>query len=136
MKETGASMNVEELPDMTTSISPVAAACTAPALIIREGAFNKWLTAAKAGDRAEYHRGALAIDRAPRISSLAEPHRKELVRIADRAMALAEDGRVLLLQERRGTDDFSYMAVMAKRKRTHRMTTNGAMGRAVAGAGA
>ena len=108
------------MPDLhmnTKQSSSMAAEKPTPALIIREGAFNKWLKAAKAGDRAEYHRGALAIDRAPRISSLTEPHRKELVRIADRAMALAEDGRVLLLQERRGTDDFSYVAIMARKKR-------------------
>ena len=105
-------------------------------LAIRADAFDKWLDQAEPGRRIEYHRGALAIDRQPRISSLAERNRQELVRIADRAMALAEEGRVLLLQERRGKNDFSYVAVVAKRKRTHLMTTNGAKGRAVAGAGA
>jgi hypothetical protein len=107
-----------------------------PSLVICADEFDKWLDQAEPGKRIEYHRGALAIDRAPRISSLAEPHRKELVRIADRAMALAAEGGVLLLQERRGTDDFSYMAVMAKRKRMHVMATNATKGRAVAGAGA
>jgi hypothetical protein len=86
-------------------------------LAIRAGAFDKWLGQAAAGERIEYHRGALTIDREPRISTLAERKRQELVRIADRAMALAGEGRVFLLQERRGKDDFSYMAVMAKRKK-------------------
>ena len=107
-----------------------------PSLLLDEEKFCRWFGDAEPGQSIEYHRGHLVIDRAPRISSLAERHRQELVRIADRAMALAEKGRVLLLQERRGTDDFSYVAVMAKRKRTHLMTTNGAKGRAVAGAGA
>jgi hypothetical protein len=49
---------------------------------------------------------------------------------------LAREGRVFLLQEHRGKDDFSYIAVMAKRKRTHVMATKAAKGRAVAKAGA
>ena len=85
-------------------------------LVIRAGAFDKWFGQAAPGKRIEYHRGALAIDREPRISTLAERHRKELVRIADRAMALAGEGQVLLLQERRGKDDFSYVAVVPKSK--------------------
>ena len=96
-------------------------------LAIRADTFDKWLDQAEPGKRIEYHRGALAIDRAPRISSLAEQHRKELVRIADRAMALAEDGRVLLRQERRGTDEFSYLAVMARRKRAARFVEQTAL---------
>jgi hypothetical protein len=105
-------------------------------LAIRAGAFDKWLDQAAPGERIEYHRGALAIDREPRISTLAERKRQELVRIADRAMALAGEGRVFLLQERRGKDDFSYMAIMAKRKRANLMTTKAAKGRASARAGA
>ena len=105
-------------------------------LAIRADAFDKWLDQAEPGKRIEYHRGALAIDREPRISTLAERHRQELVRIADRAMALAGEGQVLLLQERRGTDDFSYVAVMAKRKRTNLMMTKAAKGRAAARVGA
>ena len=86
-------------------------------LAISTDAFDKWLDQAAPGKRIEYHRGALAIDREPRSSSLAEHHRRDLIRIADRAMALAKEGRVLLLQERRGKDNFSYMAVMARKKR-------------------
>jgi hypothetical protein len=87
-------------------------------LAIRADAFDKWLDQAAPGKRIEYHRGALAIDREPRISTLAKPQRQELVRIADRAMVLAREGRVFLLQERRGKDEFSYLAVMARKKRS------------------
>ena len=102
---------------MIASTSTVRSHQTKTSLVLRERAFGKWLGNARGGERIEYHRGALAIDREPRISTLAERHRKELVRIADHAMALAGEGQVLLLQERRGTDDFSYVAVMARKKR-------------------
>jgi hypothetical protein len=129
-------MNAHLEKTMTASTSTVSSRQPKASLVLRERAFGKWLGNALGGERVEYHRGVLVIDREPRISTLAERHRQELVRIADRAMASAGEGLVLLLQERRGKDDFSYVAVMAKRKRTHVMTTNGAKGRAVAGAGA
>ena len=103
---------------MTASTSTVPSHRPKASLVLRERAFGKWLGNARGGERVEYHRGVLVIDREPRISALAERHRQELVRIADRAMALAGEGQVLLLQERRGTDDFSYVAVMARKKST------------------
>ncbi len=102
---------------MATSTSTVSSCRPKASLVLRERAFGRWLGNARGGERIEYHRGVLAIDRESRISTLAEQHRQELVRIADRVMALAKKGRVLLLQERRGTDDFSYVAVMARKKR-------------------
>ena len=102
---------------MTASTSTVQSHQAKAPLILRESAFGRWLGNARGGERIEYHRGVLVIDREPRCTSLAERHRQELVRIADRVMALAGEGRVFLLQERRGKDDFSYVAVMAKRKR-------------------
>ncbi len=114
MEETGASMDVENLPDMTTSISPVATACTAPALIIREGVFNKWLEAAKAGDRTKYHRGHLVVDRINGFSRLHEKRRRELCVIADRAASLADEGRLVLVQRRLDEGEFSYLATKTK----------------------
>jgi hypothetical protein len=102
---------------MIASTSTVPSRQTKASLVLRERAFGRWLGNARGGERIEYHRGTLVIDREPRISTLAERHRQELVRIADRAMALAGEGQVLLLQERRGKDDFSYVAVMARKKR-------------------
>ena len=102
---------------MIASTSIVPSRQTKAALVLRERAFGKWLGNARGGERIEYHRGVLVIDREPRISTLAERHRQELVRIADRVMALAGKGQVLLLQERRGKDDFSYVAVIARKKR-------------------
>jgi hypothetical protein len=40
---------------------------------------------------------------------------RELAAIADRAFALAEEGRLLLVQKRQGPGDYSYLAIMPKR---------------------
>ena len=116
VRKTDAARKAEEHCQMDISL-PSTPELPPRSLAIRADAFDKWLDQAAPGKRIEYHRGALAIDREPRSSSLAEHHRRELVRIADRAMALAGEGRVFLLQERRGKDNFSYMAVMARKKR-------------------
>ena len=116
VSKTDAARKAEEHCQMDISL-PSSPELPPRSLAIHADAFDKWLDQATPGKRIEYHRGALAIDREPRSSSLAEHHRRELIRIADRAMALAQKGRVLLLQERRGKDDFSYVAVMARKKR-------------------
>ena len=96
---------------MTASISPVSTAPTVRSLVIREGDFLKWIEHARPGDRLEYHRGHLGADREAG-SSLSDALRQELSRIADRAMDLALEGRLHLVQERRGKDVIGYLVVM------------------------
>ena len=98
---------------MTASISPISEAPLVRSLVIREHDFIKWLDHARPGDRLEYHRGHLGADREAG-SSLYESSRRELGRIADRAMEFALDGRLQLVQERRGKDAVAYLAVMGR----------------------
>ena len=91
--------------------SPTSAAPPVRSLVIREGDFLKWLDQARPGDRLEYHQGHLGADRAAG-SSLSDTLRRELDRIADRAMEFALLGRLHLVQERRGKDATAYLAVM------------------------
>ena len=74
-------------------------------------AFRGWVAGAKPGERFEYHRGRLGIDRVKGTSSLREPERRKLNAVADYALALAGLGRLHLLQERHGDGDYSYWAV-------------------------
>ena len=75
-------------------------------------AFRGWVAGAKPGERFEYHRGRLGIDRVKGTSSLREPERRKLNAVADYALALADQGALHLLQERRGDGDYSYWAVV------------------------
>jgi hypothetical protein len=72
--------------------------------------FRAWLAGARPGERLEYHRGFLAIDRIKGMSSLNEPERRKLVAVADQALALADRGGLHLLQERHGDGEYSYWA--------------------------
>lgn len=81
------------------------------ALAIRARTFERWVERARPGARIEYHCGHLAVDR---MSSFPESARRELNRIADRAFALAAEGRLLLVQRRIGSAGFSYVAIKAK----------------------
>ncbi len=90
-------------------------ASTPPLLSLREEDFCRWIGEADPGDRIEYHRGLLAADRVRGLSLLANADRRELGAIADRALALAEEGRLLLVQKRQGPGDYSYLAIMPKR---------------------
>ncbi len=74
-------------------------------------AFRGWLTRAKPGDRIEYHRGFLALDRIKGTNSLKEGERRKLAAVADHALALAGRGELHLLQERHGDGDYSYLVV-------------------------
>lgn len=76
--------------------------------------FCAWLDQASLGDKLEYHRGLLMIDRVPR-NRLPESERQELVRIADRAMWAADQGLVHLLQKRHRILDYSYIVVVRPR---------------------
>jgi hypothetical protein len=71
-----------------------------------------WLARAKPGERLEYYRGLLALDRVKGTSSLTEAERRKLTAIADHASALAGQGKLHLLQERRGHGNYSYWAVV------------------------
>ena len=73
--------------------------------------FRAWVARAKPGERLEYFRGLLALDRIKATSALQETERRKLATVADRALALAGQGKLHLLQERHGDGDYSYWAV-------------------------
>ena len=73
-------------------------------------AFRAWVVRARPGEWLEYHRGLLAIDRI-KGSALKEAERRKLATLADHALALADAGKLHLLQERHGDGDYSYWAV-------------------------
>lgn len=73
--------------------------------------FRAWLARARPGERLEYLRGLLALDRVNGTSSLAEAERRKLTAVADHASALAGQGKLHLLQKRHGHGDYSYWAV-------------------------
>jgi hypothetical protein len=75
-------------------------------------AFRAWLTRAKPGERLQYHRGYLALDRVRGTTSLKEAERRKLAGLADHASALAGQGKLHLVQERHGSGDCSYWAVV------------------------
>lgn len=70
-----------------------------------------WLSQAAPGETLEYHRGFLGVDRTPLGQPMSAEDRGDLVCIAERAMRLAEQGLVHLVQRRLGADTFSYLAV-------------------------
>jgi hypothetical protein len=84
-------------------------------LSITEEAFCARLGKALPGDCIEYHRGHLLIDRSRKLGPFSEMDRRELSAIANRALALAEQGRLSLVQKRHGDGDYSYIAIIARR---------------------
>jgi hypothetical protein len=74
-------------------------------------AFSSWVARARPGEWLVYYRGLLAIDRAKGMSSLEAAERRKLAAVADHALALADQGKLHLLQERHGDRDYSYWAV-------------------------
>lgn len=75
-------------------------------------AFRAWLTRARPGERLQYHRGYLALDRVRGTTSLKEAERRKLAELADHASALAGQRKLHLVQERHGYGDYSYCAVV------------------------
>ncbi len=73
--------------------------------------FCAWVAQAVSGDRLEYHRGFLAGDIVPSVSSLAANERTELSLLATRAAWVEGQGLVHLVQQRLGPDLFSYLAI-------------------------
>ena len=74
-----------------------------------------WLGQAAAGDILEYHQGFLALDRSSYGKALSENDRIALGRIATRALRLANQGLVHLLQRRICRDQFSYLVIARPR---------------------
>ena len=78
---------------------------------VRKVEFNVWFKNAKSGARIEYHRGHLVMDRVRGLSPFGERARRELIAVADLALALAEQGLLCLAQQRHGSGDYSYFAI-------------------------
>lgn len=77
-----------------------------------------WLDVAQPGERLEYHRGFLARDiDVAKPQRLPEWRRQSLMRLAARARWAAEHGVVHLVQVRRGSSDFSYLAIARPKSR-------------------
>ena len=74
-------------------------------------ALSAWVARASPGEQLEYHRGLLAIARTKGTSALNEAARRKLTGVADHTLALSNEGRLHLLQERYGDGDYSYWAV-------------------------
>ena len=84
-------------------------------LLTPADAFAAWVLYGRPGDVCAYHHGHLVVDRDPVVSRLSAPARQALTAVADLAIAFAEAGRVLLVQERLGRGVFRYLAVVASR---------------------
>jgi hypothetical protein len=84
-------------------------------LPITETMLCAWYGAAMPGDRLVYHRGFLAIDVSPLTFKLPEPDRRVLLRLAERALKMAEAGLVHLVQQRIAEDAFTYIAIARSR---------------------
>lgn len=80
---------------------------------LTEEGFCRWVGQAEPGDVVEYHRGQLSVDRTREASTLGDAPRRELGKLADRALQLAAEGRLLLVQRRLGEGSFSYLAIKA-----------------------
>lgn len=84
---------------------------------LTETIFCAWYGSAVPGDRIVYHRGFLAVDASPLTSTVPDAERRALLRVAERALQLAQDGLVHLVQRRMGDGDFTYLAVARPRAR-------------------
>ncbi len=78
-------------------------------------AFAAWVLHGRPGDVCAYHHGLLVVDRDPVVSRLSAAARQALTAVADLALAFAEAGRVLLVQESLGRGVFRYLAVIPSR---------------------
>ena len=87
---------------------------------LTESALTAWLGVAVVGDRIEYWRGFLAVDANPTKSKLEADDRRQLGRVAARALRLAEQGKAHLVQRRHGEADYSYLLIVRPRPRSRR----------------
>ena len=95
-----------------------------PELLAREPALLAWAEMARPGERLAYHAGHLALDRVRGWSSLADGAREELGRVANLALALAVEGRVLLAQRRLDDGRIAYLAIRTAQAETRKETTS------------
>jgi hypothetical protein len=95
----------------------------APQLLAREPALLAWTEMARPGERLAYHAGHLALDRVRGWSSLADGAREELGRVANLALVLAEEGRVLLAQRRLDDGRIAYLAIRTMKPPVRKETT-------------
>lgn len=86
-----------------------------PAVRLSEIELCGWVSQAEPGEVVEYHRGFLGIDRTPVGRPMSTEDRLHLIAMAERAMRLAEQGLIHLVQRRLGADTFSYLAVARSR---------------------
>jgi hypothetical protein len=82
--------------------------------ILDEIAFCAWVAQALPGDSIVYYRGHLGDDRMPIARVYPERICRQLAALAGRALALAEDGWIILVQRRLGSADWAYTAVKAR----------------------
>jgi hypothetical protein len=83
---------------------------------ISEMMFLAWIAQAAAGEHIEYFRGHLCIDRAGYGRRMTLEERRELNSVSTRAMKLAEQGLIHLVQRRIGPGEFSYVAIARPRR--------------------
>jgi hypothetical protein len=83
---------------------------------LREMDLCAWVTLASPGETLEYHRGFLGIDRTSYGLPMTAEARTDLLRTCDRALKLAEQDLVHLVQRRLGPESFSYVAIARKRR--------------------
>ena len=95
--------------------APLEATAPEPGDFTPADAFAAWVLYGRPGDVCVYHHGLLVVDRDPVVSRLSAPARQALATVADLALAFADAGRVLLVQERLGRGVFRYLAVVASR---------------------
>lgn len=88
-----------------------------PADLTPADAFAAWALYGRPGDVCAYHHGLLVVDRDPVVSKLSTPARHALTAVADLAVAFAEAGRVLLVQEHLANGAYRYLAVIAARQK-------------------
>ena len=96
---------------------PLEATAPEPGDLTPADAFAAWVLYGRPGDVCAYHHGLLTVDRDPVLSPFSAPVRQALTAVADLALAFAEAGRVLLVQERLGGGVFRYLAVIASRQK-------------------
>ncbi len=84
-----------------------------PPVGIDENTVCDWLADSMPGAALIYYRGHLGHDRMPSTKVLPEHLRRQVADVASRIRLAAEDGRVFLLQQRHGANDFSYLAIKA-----------------------
>ena len=89
-------------------------------LTISETDFAAWVEKARPGAQVVYHEGYLGADRFPGPTHFSAHQRHELCRIADLALALTEQGLLLLAQRRIDADRVAYLAIKAAQPRQSR----------------